>query len=119
MAADYDDGIIKCDALGVEIRRYYFPAGTKRVKYQEIKGLARVDMSALRGKLRIWGTGNFKIWANLDTQRPRKEVAFIIDNGKSVKPFVTPNAPDAFEAVVRERAGLGPSTGEPSPSPFT
>jgi hypothetical protein len=118
MAQDYDDGIIRCDAVGVEIRRYYFPSGTKRVKYGEIKGLARLEMSALRGKLRIWGTGNFKIWANLDTKRPHKKVAFIIDNGRSVKPFVTPDDPDSFEAVVRERAGLGPSTGESAPSPF-
>jgi len=118
MAGDYDDGIIICDAVGVEIRHYYFPSGTKHVTYEEIKGLARVDMSPLRGKLRIWGTGNFKIWANLDTKRPHKEVAFIIDNGKSIKPFVTPDGPDAFEAVVRERAGLGPSTGESSPAPY-
>lgn len=118
MAQDYDDGTIRCDAVGVEIRRYYFPSGTKRVKYGEIKGLARLEMSALRGKLRIWGTGNFKIWANLDTKRPHKKVAFIIDIGKSVKPFVTPDDPDAFEAVVRERAGLGPSTGESTPAPL-
>jgi len=118
MAQDYDDGTIRCDAVGVEIRRYYFPSGTRRVKYGEIKGLARLEMSALRGKLRIWGTGNFKIWANLDTKRPHKKVAFIIDNGKSVKPFVTPDDPDAFEAEVRERAGLGPSTGESTPAPL-
>jgi hypothetical protein len=118
MAQDYNDGIISCDAEGVEIRRYYFPSGSKRVKYGEITGLERLDMTALKGKLRIWGTGNFKIWANLDTKRPHKEVAFIIDNGKSVKPFVTPDDPNAFESVVRERSGLGPSTGESSPSPF-
>jgi hypothetical protein len=118
MATDYDDGIIRCDALGVEIRRYYFPSGTKHVNYGEIKGLTRVEMSALKGKLRIWGTGNFKIWANLDTKRPHKEVAFIIDDGKSVKPFVTPDDPDAFENVVRERSGLGPRTGGSTPSPF-
>src|ERR1700722_3421914 len=118
MAQDYDDGIIACGAEGIEIRHYYFPVGTKRVTYGQIEGLERLDMSPLKGKLRIWGTGNFKIWANLDTKRPRKEVAFIIDNGKSVKPFVTPDDPDAFEAVIRERAGLGPSTGESSPSPF-
>jgi hypothetical protein len=118
VAQDYDDGIIRCDEEGIEIRRYYFPSGTKHVKYGQVKGLARIDMSPLKGKLRIWGTGNFKIWANLDTKRPHKEVAFIIDNGKSVKPFVTPDDPDAFEAVIRERAGLGPSTGESSPSPF-
>lgn len=118
MAQDYDDGIIICGAEGVEIRRYYFPAGSKRVAYGQIRGLERVDMSPLKGKWRIWGTGNFSIWANLDTQRPHKEVAFIIDNGKRVKPFVTPDDPEAFEAIVRERAALGPSTGQSSPSPF-
>jgi hypothetical protein len=118
VALDYDDGIIICNAQGIEIRRYYFPAGSKRVAYSQIKGLQRLDMSPLKGKLRIWGTGNFTIWANLDMQRPHKAVAFIIDNNKRVKPFVTPDDPDAFETVVRERAGLGPSTGESSPSPF-
>jgi hypothetical protein len=118
MAQDYDDGVITCNAEGIEIRRYYFPSGSKHVKYGQIKGLERIDMSPLKGKWRIWGTGNFKIWANLDTKRPHKEVAFIIDNGKSVKPFVTPDDPDAFETVVRERAGLGPSTGGSSPSRF-
>jgi hypothetical protein len=118
MAQDYDDGTIRCDAEGVEIRYYYFPTGTKLVKYGQIKGLERLDISLLKGKLRIWGTGNFKLWANLDTRRPHKSVAFIIDNGKSVKPFVTPDDPDAFETVVRERARLGPSTGESSSSPF-
>ncbi|MGB8179703.1 MAG: hypothetical protein WCF63_06025 [Acidimicrobiales bacterium] len=118
MAQDYDDGIISCNAEGIDIRHYYFPAGSKQVPYGQIKSLQRVDMSPLKGKGRIWGTGNFRLWANLDTKRPRKAVAFIVDNGKSVKPFVTPDDPDAFEAVVRERAGLGPSTGESSPSPF-
>jgi hypothetical protein len=118
MAQDYDDGIITCDAEGIEIRHYYFPTGSKRVKYGQIKGLERVDMSPLKGKLRVWGTGNFKIWANLDIKRPQKAVAFVIDNGKSVKPFVTPDDPDAFETLVRERARLGPSTGESSPPPF-
>jgi hypothetical protein len=118
MAQDYGDGIITCDAEGIEIRHYYFPSGSKRVKYGQIKGLERVDISPLKGKLRVWGTGNFKMWANLDIKRPHKAVAFIIDNGKSIKPFVTPDDPDAFESVVRERAGLGPNAGGSSPSPF-
>lgn len=117
MALDYDDGTIKCDSDGVDIRGYYFPWGSKRVHYGQIKGLQRVDMSALKGKWRIWGTGNFTVWANLDTKRPKKSVAFIIDNGHSVKPFITPDDPDAVESVIRERAKLGPSTGS-TPSPF-
>ena len=49
MAQDYDDGIISCDAEGIEIRHYYFPSGSKHVKYGQIKGLERVDMSPLKG----------------------------------------------------------------------
>lgn len=118
MAQDYDDGVITCNAEGVEIRHYYFPVGSKHLEYGKIRGLQRVEMSALKGKLRIWGTGNFTLWANLDTKRPQKRVAFIVDNGKAVKPFVTPDDPDAFENVLRERAGLGPSNGKTSSSPF-
>jgi hypothetical protein len=75
-------------------------------------------MSTLRGQWRIWGTGTFKYWANLDTARPMKQIAFIVDNGESVKPFVTPDDPDTFEAAIRERVHLGPSNGSEGPAPF-
>jgi hypothetical protein len=35
-----------------------------------------------------------------------------------VKPFVTPDDPDAFETAVREHAHLGPSTGSNGPAPL-
>lgn len=118
MTQDYDDGLIAGNAEEIEIRRYYFPVGSKHVTYGRIRGLKRVEMSPLRGKWRIWGTGNLSLWANLDAKRPQKQVAFIIDNGKSVKPFVTPANPNEFETVVRERAGLGPWTDDSSSAPF-
>jgi hypothetical protein len=111
MSDDYNDGKIECGPTTLRIRGYYFPYGTKDIPYASIKGLSRFEMSALRGKLRIWGTGNFKYWANLDTGRPSKTIGFIVDNGKSVKPFITPDNPDAFETTLRERANLGPSSG--------
>jgi hypothetical protein len=116
--ADYNDGSIECDASDLRIHAYYFPWGTKVIPYWAIKGVQRVDMGPLRGKLRIWGTGNLKYWANLDTKRPSKSVGLILDTGKSVKPFITPEDPDALEHLVRERAALGPSDGSSSPSPF-
>ena len=116
MAGDYSDGVISCDSEGEVIRGYYFPWGTKRVPYGEIKGLTPVTMGKLTGQWRIWGTANFTLWANFDAKRPRKTIGFILDAGKRVRPFVTPDEPDAFESVVRERAHLGPSTGShPSP----
>jgi hypothetical protein len=118
VSQDYDDGIIACDTDGLVIRGYYFPWGSKHIRYGEIKGLDRVTMSTLKGQWRIWGTGNFHYWANLDTKRSKKKVAFIVDSGKSVKPFITPDDPDAVEAIIRDRAGLGPSTGDTNPAPF-
>ncbi|MGA7835609.1 MAG: hypothetical protein WCA31_10435 [Acidimicrobiales bacterium] len=116
--ADYRDGSIECNDAGVRIHGYYFPWGTKFVPYQKVKGVRRVDLTALRGKMRIWGTANLSYWANLDVKRPSKRVGLILDVGKSVNPFITPDDPDTVESLVRERAGLGPSDGTSSSSPF-
>ena len=116
--ADYNDGSIECDSTSIRIRGYYFPWGAKVIPYSAVKGIQRVDLGTLRGKLRIWGTANMKYWANLDTKRPSKRVGLILDLGKAVKPFITPDDADAVETLVRERASLGPSDGSSSPSPF-
>jgi hypothetical protein len=116
--ADYDDGIIECDSNALHIRGYYFPWGTKVIAYSKVKGVQRVELSTLRGKLRIWGTANFHYWANLDTKRASKSVGLILDIGKPVKPFITPSDADAVEHLLRERAGLGPGDGSSPPSPF-
>ena len=118
MSEDYSDGKVECTAKGIRIRGYYFPYGTKDIPYRSVKGMRRFEMTALKGQWRIWGTGNFRYWANLDVNRPKKKVGFILDLGKSVNPFITPDDPDAAEAVIRERAGLGPDTGGDMKSPF-
>ncbi len=105
----YADRRIRCTPAGIEVRWYYVPWGTKRIPYDAVRGLDRVDLSAARGRGRIWGTANPGYWANLDPQRPHKSTALILDLGRRVKPFLTPDDPDAFEAVVRDRAGLGPA----------
>ena len=33
----------------------------------------------------------------------------VLDLGRRVHPFLTPDDPDAVEAAIRERTGLGPS----------
>ena len=118
MSESYRDSKIECTPTTLRLHGYYFPFGAKDVPYSSLKGVRKVALSAMRGKLRIWGTGSFRYWLNLDVRRPAKKFDFIIDNGKVVKPIVTPDDPDAFEAVLRERAGLGPSSDTPGPSPF-
>jgi hypothetical protein len=104
----YRDSGLSCDAVGLTIRRYYFPWGSKRVRFDEVRSLQRVQLSALRGGARIWGTANPRYWVNLDVKRPTKTVGLILDVGKWVRPFVTPDDPDALEAIIREGARLEP-----------
>jgi hypothetical protein len=113
----YNDGRIVCDQIALRMR-WYYPWGTKSVPYRRIKGVRRFEMTPLRGQWRIWGTGTFKYWANLDTTRPTKNVGLLIDVGKRVRPFITPDDADAVEAILRERARLGPDDGTVMPSPF-
>lgn len=89
------------DAL--TIKGYYFPGIVKRVPLAAIRSVRRTDTRALRGRGRIWGTANLGYWANFDPKRPRKTIAFLVDAGKAVKPFITPDDPAAFEAALRER----------------
>jgi hypothetical protein len=102
MANLYEDGeIISTDT---EIRiRWYYPWGVKRVAYSSIHGVERVGVAHFAGRWRIWGSTTFRYWANLDPGRPRKKVGFIFDLGRAVRPFVTPDDPDAFEGALRQQ----------------
>jgi hypothetical protein len=106
--SDYHDATVHCTDSGVELRGYYIPWGTKSIPYGSIRAVRRVETSAMRGRARIWGTANPGLWANLDPSRPKKKIALILDLGKTVKPFITPDDPDLVESIIRERAHLGP-----------
>jgi hypothetical protein len=119
MADTYEDATVACGLDHLELRFYYFPFGTKRIPYDQITGLQRIEMvGPLSGKWRLWGTGNLRYWANLDLRRPKKDAGFVIDLGRAVSPIVTPDDPDAFEAVVRARAHLSGADGPPRKRPF-
>lgn len=114
MADIYRDKGIVCDERGLTINAYYFPAGSKFIAYDAIRGLRRIELSTMRGRARIWGTANFKYWANLDTKRMRKTSGLIVDVGKGISPFITPDDTDAVESTIRQRSNLPdepPTTG--------
>ncbi|KUL51413.1 hypothetical protein ADL22_06355 [Streptomyces sp. NRRL F-4489] len=102
----YEDHWITCTEDAVRVRGYYFPWGTKTIPYTKIRGVRRREMGMLTGQGRIWGTGHPRYWASLDPERMSKSTALILDLGRYVRPFLTPDDPDAVEAVIRERAGL-------------
>jgi len=111
----YRDRWIECTPDEIRIRGYYFPWGTKRIPYRSIRGFRRVDLSAARGRGRIWGTANPRYWASLDPSRPGKSQALILDLGRFVRPFITPDDPDAVGSAIREHAHVEPTGSSRAP----
>jgi hypothetical protein len=97
--------------------RLYYPWASKTIPYSAIKDVQRITLSGLRGRGRLWGTLNLGYWANLDMKRSRKKVGLVLNIGKRVKPYITPDDTDALETLLREKAGLGPAS-PTVPSPF-
>ena len=117
MSEDYADGRVECAANGLRLHGSSFPWGTKDIPYSSIHGVQRVDIGAFTGRARTWGTTNPRYWANFDPTRPKKKVGLILDIGKSVRPFITPDDLDVAEAVIRERAELAPGGETPTRGP--
>jgi hypothetical protein len=108
----YRDEWIICTDDGIRIR-WYYPWGDKRVPYAAIRSARRVRLDLLHGRGRIWGTANLRYWASLDPGRPGKESALILDLGRPVRPFITPDDTQAVENLIKEHSGLAdiPHTG--------
>ncbi len=95
----YDDGGIACDDTSLIIRLYY-PWGAKKLPYSSIRSVKRRRLTPLRGKWRIWGSGDFVHWWNLDVRRPRKDIALELDIGRRIRPTITPNDPATVERIL-------------------
>jgi hypothetical protein len=98
----YDDGRVALDDNGVTIRWYYL-WGTRRIPYSSIGSFKRRPMGRLTGKGRIWGSGDFRHWWNLDPRRPSKNEAIELrlKSGRLI-PTITPDDPDQVEAILRD-----------------
>jgi hypothetical protein len=102
----YSDRWISCDDHAITIRGYYFPWGSKRIAYGKIRSAVVVPTAALSGKARIWGTANPTLWASLDPRRPSKNRALILDIGRRIRPFLTPDDVDTVAQVIDRKTGL-------------
>lgn len=103
-ASLYRDRWIECTPAQLIIRGYYFPFGlAKAIAYTKILEVERFPMTAWTGKWRIWGTTSPRYWAHLDPQRPGKAVGLILHLKGFVRPWITPDDPDAVERIINER----------------
>lgn len=95
----YDDGRIACTDDALVIRKYYFPFGDKRIPYSSIERARVLPMNRLSGAGRIWGSGDFIHWYNLDPGRPRKSTRLVLElRGRIPRPVITPDDPEAVKA---------------------
>jgi hypothetical protein len=99
----YDDGKIALDDSSLLIRRYY-PWGAKRIPYTSIRSIGHLSPLGAR-RWRLWGSGDFVHWWNLDTARPKKKLALVLDTGAHVRPTITPDDPERVERILSERLG--------------
>jgi hypothetical protein len=100
----YDDGRVMCDGDGVVLRWYYL-WGAKRIPYRAIRAVQEFDLRPVRGKWRIWGSGDFVHWYNLDPGRPNKQKGIELDVGGRVRPTMTPDDPEAVARILAEHIG--------------
>lgn len=102
----YDDGLVELDQAGITLRRYYFPwAGSKRIRYSDIRGVQQREMGTWTGKWRLWGSGDLRHWLPLDMNRPRKDIAIELDLGKYAQPTFSPEDPARVTALLSEHVG--------------
>jgi hypothetical protein len=105
---EYDDGLIACSEDGLVIRKYDALLRPKRIRYKEIKAAEEFRLGRVRGRWRIWGSGDLHLryWFNLDWHRPRKQVGLVLDLGKRMQPVITPDDPSQVVAALHEHGVL-------------
>ena len=95
----YDDGRIACDGDGLTIR-WYYPWGSRRIPFQSIKAFRAFPLKFATGRWRLWGSGDFTHWWNLDGKRPQKETGIELNTGGRVLACITPDDPDAVTHIL-------------------
>ncbi|MBL8632092.1 MAG: hypothetical protein JNM40_02630 [Myxococcales bacterium] len=103
MTVLYSDSTVECDDDAITIRNYYFPGVSKRIPYSRIREATSRSMDMWTGRLRLWGTGDFRHWYPLDTARVNKSTAIIIDKGDAIRAVVTPDDSAAVLRILRDK----------------
>jgi len=74
----YADKLVLITENSIFFKRYYFPFGSKSIELSIIEYVEVLKPSLLKGKWRIHGSGDFRTWFPLDTDRPKRDRIFIL-----------------------------------------
>jgi hypothetical protein len=100
----YSDSLVEISTDTMLFRRYYFPAGARRIKLSEIERVLVQDLTFSTGKYRLQGSGDLRTWFAMDLQRPnRTKIFIIIQRRKWRRIGFTVEDEATVERVLRER----------------
>jgi hypothetical protein len=77
-ASLYSDSLVEISPDTMLFRRYYFPAGARRIKLSDIERVIVQTSTIATGKYRLQGNGGLRTWFSMDLQRPKRTKIFII-----------------------------------------
>ncbi len=73
----YQDKLVELTDAEIRFHHYYFPWGDQSVLLKQIESIEVTPATIMRGRWRIWGTGDFRTWFPLDIKRPARERIFV------------------------------------------
>jgi hypothetical protein len=74
----YSDSLVTVTDIGIQFNLYYFPFGSKFVRFDTIASLDQKENTQKNGKWRMWGSGDFKTWFPMDPLRHTRASIFFL-----------------------------------------
>lgn len=100
----YRDDVLQMDATGLQIHRYYYPLGRKRIAFDDLEGYRTIPLTGM-ARYRVHGWGYPRRWYHRDARRSSKEMGLELDTGRWLQPVITPVEPYTVLELLEARRG--------------
>jgi hypothetical protein len=74
----YEDKLLEITEAGLRLKLYYFPWGSRTVRFSEIDHVVVHKTTVATGAWRLWGSGDLHSWFACDMGRPQRPMIFLI-----------------------------------------
>jgi len=75
---EYKDKLIEVFDDTIVFKNYYFPTGSKSIKFSRVQYVEEKPSTLWNGKWRLHGTGDFSTWFPADYSRPSRDKIFVM-----------------------------------------
>eukprot|EP01023_Acetabularia_acetabulum_P000131 TRINITY_DN10061_c0_g1_i1.p1 TRINITY_DN10061_c0_g1~~TRINITY_DN10061_c0_g1_i1.p1 ORF type:complete len:128 (+),score=28.26 TRINITY_DN10061_c0_g1_i1:52-435(+) len=108
---EFTSGSIKLDGEKISVNWYYFPAGTKKIRYDQVVKARKMKWSGGPGHKLLttkhWGMAVSKVWWHLDWGRMGRQNFVEIDTGSWLKIGLTCDDCDGLAKQLEKRLPAG------------